>query len=84
MKSQPGIGRPRISITRACEPATRPAESVGSTRSHEAASPARGDRHVAVHEEGEAAEHLHLAEPGLVTDQFANAVRKRLVVGHRP
>jgi hypothetical protein len=45
---------------------------------------ARGDGHVAVHEERKAAEHLPLGHATLAGDEVANARREPFVVRHRP
>lgn len=45
---------------------------------------ARGDSNVPTDEEGEAAEHLHLSDIGLVRQQLPQARRELFVVGHLP
>jgi hypothetical protein len=58
---------------------------LGRVDAHEdPALAARGDGHVAVHEEREAAEHRLLGHAGLAGDEVANARRERFVVCHRP
>ena len=49
---------------------------------HQPALTARGDRHVAVDQEREAAEHPHLGDAPLGPDQLADPVGELLVVGH--
>src|SRR5207247_9373797 len=56
---------------------------VGLDADHEPALPARGDGHVAAHEEREPAEHALLGDAGLLADELANAIRQLLVVRHR-
>ena len=80
-RSQPRIGRPRISMTCAGVVATSSSAVAGST-DQEPALAARGDGHVAADQEGEAAEHLLFGQAGLASHELTNARGKFLVVAH--
>ena len=80
-RSQPRSSRPRISTRRAVVSATSESSSPGR-RGPSVRPPARGHRHVAADQKGQAAEHLLLGQPGFAGNQCADAIRELLVVGH--
>jgi len=79
---QPFIGRPVLSNSRACRAAQGVVGRVGADTKHQLSTTGDADRHVALQQEPQPAEHRLLGDRVLIGELLVDAAGGVLVVGH--